>query len=446
MRNDLIIGLDIGSSHVRAVAGKLNGGKLDIIATGKSSTTGFLLHGDIVNIHKTSAAISDAISQIESVIASKNRDFYFSSNLSGSHINVQPFSISKLRKNPNEAVSEKEIFDLNEEAKKTIAEKNPCVLHRLPIGFTVGNLPETMEPVGQIGSKIQGDYMVVTASYDKFELFKKSLRAAESEHIKGGNLYFSPLATSSTVLSAEEKQEGVALVDIGSGTTEISVYVNKRLTHATVLNWGGDRITEDIKIGLDVSAEHAEALKVRFGSALHKEIDIHEIVMIPGIAGRKPIPVSVKNLAIIIEERAKELAAIVLAEISKVTNPDSLRGGIVLVGGGAQLPDISELFQRSTDIDTRVGIPNASSNQFAIAEEIKDPSYATAIGLVQVYFDQVADVEAEGELVEAMEASPEATRFDSPSTGATSKPPGIKNIFNRIVDTLMGGNEEVGEY
>ena len=93
-----------------------------------------------------------------------------------------------------------------------------------------------------------------------------------------------------------------------------------------------------------------------------------------------------------------------------------------------------------------MGIPNASSNQFAIAEEIKDPSYATAIGLVQVYFDQIADVEAEGELVESMEASPEATRFDSPSTGATSKPPGIKNIFNRIVDTLMGGNEEVGEY
>ena len=445
MRNDLIIGLDIGSSHVRAVAGKLNEGKLEIIATGKSSTIGYLLNGDIVNINKTSSAISEAISQIESVITGKNKDYFFSSNLSGSHINVQPFSISKLRKNPNDAVSEKEIFDLNEEAKKAIAEKHPCVMHRLPIGFTVGNLPETMEPVGQIGSKIQGDYMVVTASFDKFELFKKSLRAAESEHIKGGNLYFSPLATSSTVLSAEEKKEGVALVDIGSGTTEISVYVNKRLTHATVLSWGGDRITEDIKIGLEVSADHAEALKVRFGSALHKEIDIHEIVMIPGIAGRKPIPVSVKNLAIIIEERAKELAAIVLTEISKVTNPETLRGGIVLVGGGAQLPDISELFQRSTDIDTRVGIPNAHSNQSSIAEEIQDPSYATSIGLVQVYFDQVADVEAEGELVETMDSGSDGTQYAGP-TGGASKPPGVKNIFNRIVDTLMGGSEEVGEY
>jgi cell division protein FtsA len=234
-------------------------------------------------------------------------------------------------------------------------------------------------------------------------------------------------------------------VDIGSGTTEISVYVNKRLTHATVLSWGGDRITEDIKIGLEVSAEHAEALKVRFGSALHKEIDIHEIVMIPGIAGRKPIPVSVKNLAIIIEERAKELAAIVLTEISKVTNPETLRGGIVLVGGGAQLPDISELFQRSTDIDTRVGIPNAHSNQSSIAEEIKDPSFATSIGLVQVYFDQVADVEAEGELVETMDSGSDGTQYAGP-TGGASKPPGVKNIFNRIVDTLMGGSEEVGEY
>lgn len=443
MRNELIIGLDIGSSQVRAVAGKLNGNTLEIIATGTSSTLGYLIHGDIVNINKTTSAISDAIGQIESLISGKNKDFYFSSNLSGNHIRVEPFTIQKVRKNPNEAVSEKEIYDLNEEAKKIISEKNACVMHRLPIGFKVGDLPETMEPIGQIGAKIQGDYMVVTASLDKFELLKKALKSAESEHIKGGNLYFSPLATSSTVLSAEEKQEGVVLVDIGSGTTEISIYINKRLTRATVLNWGGDRVTEDIKIGLDISYEHAEALKSRFGSALHKEIDINEIVMIPGIAGRKPTPVSVKNLAIIVEERMKELAAIVLAEITQITSPSLIRGGIVLVGGGAQLPDIDELFQRTTDIDTRIGLPRAESNNVNIANEIKDPSFATAIGLIQVYFDQIADSENEGENASVLDQS--STNSNVKNTN-TSKPPGIKNIFNRMVDTLMGGNDEVGEY
>ena len=207
MQDNLIIGLDIGSSHVRAVAGRQNNGQLEIIATGKSNSTGYLLHGNIVNINKTSQAISDVISQIETVISGKNKDYYFSSNLSGNHINVFLHTSTKQRKNPNEAVSEKEILELNEEAKKTISEKNPCVLHRLPIGFRVGSLPETMEPIGQIGDRIEGDFMVVTASLDKFELLKKALRAAESEHIKGGNLYFSPLATSSTILSAKKSKK-----------------------------------------------------------------------------------------------------------------------------------------------------------------------------------------------------------------------------------------------
>jgi cell division protein FtsA len=162
--------------------------------------------------------------------------------------------------------------------------------------------------------------------------------------------------------------------------------------------------------------------------------------MIPGIAGRKPSPVSVKNLAIVIEERIKELAAIVLSEISKVTDPANLRGGIVLVGGGAQMPDIDELFQRTTDIDTRIGLPKADSTIASIAEEIKDPSFATAIGLVQVYFDQLNDVE-EGDAPTTQE-----DQVSGPKNGGGSKPPGIKSIFNRMVDTLMGGSEDAGEY
>ena len=131
MRDNLIIGLDIGSSHVRAVAGRQNNGQLDIIATGKSNTSGYLLHGNIVNINKTSQAISDVISQIETVISGKNKDYYFSSNLSGNHINVFLHTSTKLRKNSNEAVSEKEILELNEEAKKAIAEKLAEILDNI---------------------------------------------------------------------------------------------------------------------------------------------------------------------------------------------------------------------------------------------------------------------------------------------------------------------------
>ena len=207
MRNDLIIGLDIGSSTVRAVAGKqTENGQLEIVAIGTASTAGYIIHGEIVNINKTSEAIADAINQIAQALPGKSKEYFFSSNLSGSHIKVTPFTISKTRKNASDPVTVKDIYEITEEAKKNVAEKNPCVLHTLPIGFKVGNLPETLEPIGQIGATIQGNFMVITAQVEKFDSFKRTLKSAESEHIKGGNLYFSPLASSSTVLNDEEKQ------------------------------------------------------------------------------------------------------------------------------------------------------------------------------------------------------------------------------------------------
>jgi cell division protein FtsA len=440
MRNDLIIGLDIGSSSVRAVAGKqLADGTLEIVATGTSSTSGYILQGEIVNINKTSTAIADAINQIAQALPGKSKEYFFSSNLSGSHVKVTPFTISKTRKNPSDPVTVKDIFDITEEAKKNVAEKNPCVLHTLPIGFKIGNLPETLEPIGQIGATIQGNFMVITAQLDKFELFNRTLKSAESDHIKGGNLYFSPLASSSSVLNADEKHQGVVLVDIGSGTTEISIYQNKRLRHATVLNWGGDRITEDLRVGLDVTLEHAEAAKTRFGTALHRLIDLNEVVLIPGIAGRKPTPISVKNVAIIIEERMKELAAIVIAEIQKTTQTQLLRGGIVLCGGGAQLPDLDDLFQKITGLETRIGLPDATA-ALGLTTDIKDPAFATSIGLVQVYFDQINAAEESNEEIPNIPSSSQATQTDK----SKPKPPSIKDIFGRLVDSLVGTEGDDG--
>lgn len=436
MRNDLIIGLDIGSSHVRAIAGKQNNlGKLEILATGSAININNVLNGEIVNISKTTAAISEAMNQISHVLDGKNSEHFFASNLSGSHIKVQPFSLSKTRKNEREAVSSNEVMSLFEEAKRTFADKNPCVLHTLPIGFKVGNLPDTLDPIGQIGQKIQADFVFISANPSKNDLLTQCLKSAETKHLKKGNVYFSSLATASAVLSQEERQEGVVLVDLGSGTSEISIFQNNRLKHAKVLNWGGDLVTDDIQSGLEISRDHAETLKVRFGSAIQKDIPVSEVVMIPGIAGRKATPVSVKNLAIIIEERMKELAAIVVAEISKHTDIKQLKAGLVLTGGGAQLPYIDELFQKFTGLDARIGDPNATSSNPVIATEIKDPSYATVIGLVQVYYDQKETLEPEEE-----PKSPEdigiSTTPNPPKPG-----PRIGDLFRKMVDVVMGDDE-----
>lgn len=445
MRNDLIIGLDIGSSYVRAVIGRqIADNNLEILSVGKSKTVGHIINGDIVNINKTSAAITEALKNISSTIEGKNNDYYFSSNISGAHIKVNSFTISQSRENQITPVTEQEMISLINKAKKSSQENYSCVLHTLPIGFQVENLPETLEPIGQIGSRIKADFIVVSADQDKNEVLKQCLISAQSEHLKTGNIYYSPLASASAVLSNEEKQLGVALVDIGSGTVEISIYTKNRLRHSTVINWGGDQITEDIQIGLNVSLEHAEALKVKFGCALSKEIDINEVVMIPGIAGRKPNPISVKNLAIIIEERLKELAAIVMVEISKVTDPSLLKGGIVISGGGAQLPDIAELIQKVTSLESRIGEPMASASSAQLEAEIKNPSYATAVGLVKIYFEQLNQPDSEED--EIIEESYASTTSGQTIVPKKPKGPSFKDLLKRTVEVLMGTNEEQDSY
>jgi cell division protein FtsA len=216
------------------------------------------------------------------------------------------------------------------------------------------------------------------------------------------------------------------------------------LRHSTVINWGGDQITEDIQVGLNVSLEHAEALKVKFGSALSKEIDINEVVMIPGIAGRKPNPISVKNLAIIIEERLKELAAIVMVEISKVTDPSLLKGGIVISGGGAQLPDIAELIQKVTSLESRIGEPMASASSPQLEAEIKNPSYATSVGLVKIYFEQLHQPDSEED--ETIEESYPSTTSSQTIDPKKPKGPSFKDLLKRTVEVLMGTNEEQDSY
>lgn len=450
MQNGLVIGLDLGSSNVRAVVGRQHENKqIEILAAGSAQTSGHIIHGEIINIHKTTAAITEALNKVLTAIPNNSTDVFFASNITGGHIQVHPFSISQSRENPRIPVETTEIMALVTKAKQAVAEKNPCVLHTLPLAFKLDHLPETLEPEGQIGSNIKADVLVVTAELEKYEIMMQCQKATEQEHLKRSNLFFSPLATASSILSDEEKRAGVVLVDLGSGTTEISVYLNGRLRHAKVINWGGDRLTEDLVEGLGLSWEHAEALKTRFGSAQSKEIDVNEVVMIPGIGGRKAQPVSVKNVAIILEERLRELAAAIYLEIQKAASPEQIKAGLVLVGGGSTLPDISDLFQRLIPCDCRIGAAQVLASTPAIEDEITHPSYATAIGLAQIYFEQVALVE------ELMEEESEIVVADhSPSPGIVTqetnkepkKKPNFRGFLDKVVEVVMGNDNEVGEY
>jgi cell division protein FtsA len=213
-----------------------------------------------------------------------------------------------------------------------------------------------------------------------------------------------------------------------------------------VLPWGGDLITEDISIGLNISLEHAESLKTKYGSSLSKEIDVKEIVLIPGIAGRKPTPISAKNLAIIIEERIRELSAAIWVEIAKIADPESLKAGIVIVGGGAQLPDISETIQKNTGIETRIGEPNERAQSIQLEEEMNTPEFASAIGLINIFYQQI-EIPTELE-IEETEISEERLVYQSPTKEpAKPKEPKVnfKKFLDRVVEVVMGNDDDVSK-
>ncbi len=445
MRNEFVVGVDLGSSFVRATLGKQSPeGSLEILSVAKVPTSGHVSNGNIVNINKTAQAISDALRSVTSGITGKVQDISYVSNITGSHIKLHPFSIQQVRENPRNPVTEKEIYDLTQRAKKSIYDNNHCVLHTLTLGFKVDQSKETLDPVGIVGTMLYGDYLFVTADEEKLDTLKQTIKTSDLSSISEGMTFFSQLATGQAVLSDEEKNAGVVLVDMGSGTTEISVYHNNRLRHSKVLPWGGDLITEDISTGLNISLEHAESLKTKFGSASSKEIDVKEIVLIPGIAGRKPTPISAKNLAIIIEERIRELAAAVWVEIAKVADPESLKAGIVLVGGGAQLPDVAETIQKITGIECRIGEPNERGTSLPLEDEFNNPEYASSIGLVKIFYQQIDIPE---EIIEEEKPSQDVSNNPLPQDPKKPKEPKVnfKKFLDRVVEVVMGNDDDVSK-
>lgn len=445
MRNEYVVGVDLGSSFVRAALGKQSPeGTLEILSVAKVPTSGHVSTGNIVNINKTAQAISEALKSVTSGISGRVQDISYVSNITGSHIKLHPFSIQQVRENPRNPVTEKEIYDVTQRAKKSIYDNNHCVLHTLTLGFKVDQSKETLEPVGMVGTMLYGDYLFVTADEEKLDTLNQTIKTSDLSSIAEGMTFYSQLATGQAVLSDEEKNAGVVLVDMGSGTTEISVYHNNRLRHSKVLPWGGDLLTEDISTGLNISLEHAESLKTKFGSASSKEIDVKEIVLIPGIAGRKPTPISAKNLAIIIEERIRELAAAIWVEIGKVADPESLKAGIVLVGAGAQLPDVAETLQKITGIECRIGEPNERGTSISLEDEFNNPEYASSIGLVKIFYQQI-DIPDENN--EEVINKPDTPGDSLPKPPEKPKEPKVnfKKFLDRVVEVVMGNDEDVSK-
>ncbi len=385
--NKIVVGLDIGTTKICALVGIKNQfGKLEILGMGKAVSEG-VTRGVVVNIEKTVDAIAKAIKE-----ASENAGIdiaVVNVGIAGQHIRSMKHHGSITRNGADDEISVNDINRLMQDMFKIVVQPGNEIIHVMPQDYTVDYEDGIKDPVGMSGVRIEADFHIITAHTSAINNINKCVKRASLET---DNLILEPIASSMAVLSEEEKEAGVVLVDIGGGTTDVAIFHDGIIRHTAVIPFGGNIITQDIKEGLQVMGQQAELLKVKFGHAIAAEANQNEIISIPGLRNREPKEISIKNLANIIQARMEEIVELVLAEINYSNYQKKLAGGIVITGGGSQLKYLKQLFEYITGMDTRIGYPNEHLGKSKI-EAVKSPMYATAVGLVLAGFQAVDERE-----------------------------------------------------
>jgi cell division protein FtsA len=381
--SDIVVALDIGTTKVCAIAGRRNEyGKLEILGVGKEESTG-VLRGVVSNIEKTVKAISDAVQEAERRAGTKITNVHV--GIAGQHIKSLQHHGINTRDAIHDEISQNDIDKLIKDMHKLVLPPGDKIIHVIPQEYTVDNEQGITNPIGMMGNRLEANFHIITG---QITASKNIYRCVERANLNVTSLTLEPIASATAVLSDEEKEAGVALVDIGGGTTDIAIFHEGIIRHTAVIPFGGNVISKDIKMGCAVMDNQAEALKVKFGSAMAAELAENRIIAIPGLKGRDPKEISEQNLARIIEARMEEIIDRVFWEIRHSGFERNLIGGIVLTGGGALLRNIDKLVEFNTGMTTRIGVP-IDHLAHGYAEDVCSPIYSTAIGLLLKGIDEV---------------------------------------------------------
>jgi cell division protein FtsA len=374
----IIVGLDIGTTKIAAIAGRKNEyGKLEILGFGRANSNG-VKHGQVLNIDETIKAIRMALDNCYA--SNPNLDItevYV--GIAGHHIKSLQTRGDIVRQNTEEEITRKEIDQLVADQYKTYIPAGDQIIDVIPQEFTVDNFQNIPNPIGYGGVKVGANFHIITG--DK-NAIRNINRAVEKSNLHTKDLVLQPLASAAAVMGHEDLEAGVAIVDIGGGTTDLAVFYEGILKHTAVIPFGGENITNDIKTGLGVLKTQAEQMKVQFGSALSNEAKANAYITIPGLRGMPAKEISVKNLANIIQARMSEIMDFVTYHLKQVgLDNRMLNGGVVLTGGGAQLRHLIQLTEYITGLNARIGFPTEHLAAGHI-EELAKPTYSTCIGLI----------------------------------------------------------------
>ena len=374
----IIVGLDIGTTKIAAIAGRKNEyGKLEILGFGKAPSFG-VQHGMVLNIDQTIKAIRQAL---ENCYASNPNleinEVYV--GIAGHHIKSLQTRGDIVRSDTDAEISQKDIDQLINDQYKTVIPASDQIIDVIPQQYIVDSLQNITYPIGMSGVKVGANFHIITGDKNAIRNINRSV---EKSGLRIHDLVLQPLASAAAVMCDLDFEAGVAIVDIGGGTTDLAVFYEGILKHTAVIPYGGENITNDIKNGLGVLKTQAEQMKVQFGYALADEAKNNAYITIPGLRGQNPKEISVKNLAHIIQARMSEILDFVVYHLKQIGMDNKmLNGGIILTGGGSQLKHLIQLTEYTTGVNARIGYPNEHLASGHI-DELTKPMYATCVGLI----------------------------------------------------------------
>ena len=378
---DYMVGLDIGTTKISVMIGRKNQyGKLEILGTGRAVSNG-VARGIVANIDKTVDSIKEAITEAKKKSGIEIDEVFV--GIAGQHIKSLQHRGELVRDNIEIEIEKADIDKLKSNMFKLITIPGEEVIHVIPQEYTVDGEDGIQDPKGMAGVKLEANFHVITAQVGAV---RNIIRCVEKAGLRPKELVLEPFASAVATLDEDELREGVALVDIGGGTTDVAIFLDNIIRHTAVIPFGGNVITKDIKTGLSILEKQAELLKIKFGSAMYTVDQENVMVSIPGLRGREPKEIAVKNLSEIIGSRYKEIIDLVYHQIKVSGYENKLMTGIVITGGGAQIRNLKQLVAFVTGKETRIGYPNEH-----LGSESKDtvvsPMYATGVGLVLKGFE-----------------------------------------------------------
>lgn len=425
----IIAAIDIGTTKIVAIVGKMNDSqKMEVLAMSKAASKG-IKRGVVLNIEETVGAIQTIVEEVQNKTGLNLSDVF--AGIAGQHIRSIRNRGYTNRSSYNDEITEEDIQKLVDDMYNIPIEAGEEIIHVLPQNFIVDNETGVKNPAGMSGKRLEGNFHIVIGQISSAKNIEKCINRIGLE-VK--EMILEPLASSIAVLTDDEKEAGVALVDIGGGTTDIAVYYDDVIRHTAVIPFGGNVVTGDIKEGCSILWRQAEQLKIQFGSALGDLAQEDKVVTIPGISGRDPKEISFKSLAYIIQSRMEEILDAVMYEIETSGVSDKLSAGIVLTGGGALLRHLAQLVKFKTGYDVRVGYPSEHLAAESI-EEVNQPMYSTSVGLLLkgyelMYKTLESDIRKETDVeFDEMEDEKDSTKSKT-------------NIFSTLKERLNGIFEE----